>query len=133
MAAREGITTRQLSLYNAKVKPLKSGNLAAGQSVIVPTAAVASAAVAVPDPSIERYRLARGSVTHVVKSGETLGSIAKRYHTTTAQLMSANGLRKALIFPGQSLVVGKGAAKSPPDKSKTSKKTVASGGTPSDR
>jgi membrane-bound lytic murein transglycosylase D len=132
IAAREGITARQLSSYNPKVKPLKSGNLAAGQSVIVPTAAVASAAVAVPDPSIERYRSTRGSVTHVVKSGETLGSIAKRYHTTTAQLMSANGLRKALIFPGQSLVVGKGAAKSP-EKSKTSKKTVASGGTPSER
>jgi LysM repeat protein len=40
-----------------------------------------------------------------VKSGETLGAIAKKYHTTTAALMRANGLRRALIFPGQSLVV----------------------------
>jgi len=42
---------------------------------------------------------------HVVRPGETLSGIAKRYGMSTAALMTANGLRKALIFPGQSLVV----------------------------
>lgn len=110
IARREGIGARQLALYNPTLKVLKSGNLVPGQTVLVPTAAVASAAVAVPDPSIERYASSKSSVMHVVKTGETLGGIAKKYHTTTAVLMKRNGLRRAIIFPGQSLVV---AAKAP--------------------
>lgn len=115
IAAREGISAHQLSLYNAKVKPMKSGNLAPGQSLLVPTAAVAAAAVAVPDPAIERYGSSRGSTTHVVRSGETLSSVAKKYSTTTAQLMKVNGLKRALILPGQTLIV---AGKAPPAKKK---------------
>jgi membrane-bound lytic murein transglycosylase D len=104
---REGLNGRLLSLYNPKIKVLKSGNLAPGQTVLVPTEAVASAAVHVPDPSIERYSTSsRTAMLHVVKSGETLSGVAKKYHTTSAALMKANGLRRALIFPGQSLVVG---------------------------
>jgi len=111
IAVREGLTTHQLSLYNPKLKPMKSGNLAPGQSVLVPTVAVASAAVAVPDPAIERYGSSRGSSTHVVRSGETLSGIAKKYRTTTARLMRANGLKRALILPGQTLVVpGQGSS-----------------------
>ena len=94
---------------------MKSGNLMPGQALLVPTAAVATAAVAVPDPAIERYGSSRGSSTHVVRSGETLSGIAKQYHMTTAQLMRANGLKRALILPGQTLVVaGKAPAKKKP-------------------
>ena len=89
---------------------LKSGNLVPGQTVLVPTAAVASAAVAVPDPASSATAARTSSCMHVVKTGETLGGIAKKYHTTTAVLMKRNGLRRAIIFPGQSLVV---AAKAP--------------------
>ena len=105
IARKHGLSTAQLALFNPKLKRLKSGNLAAGQTVLVPAASVAAAASSVPDPSIERYSTSRRSVTHVVRSGETLSGIAKRYHTTTAALMRANGLRRAMIFPGQSLVV----------------------------
>jgi membrane-bound lytic murein transglycosylase D len=111
IAAREGITTNQLSMYNPKVKVLKSGKLAPGQPLIVPTAAVASAALSVPDPSIERYGSSVNATTHVVRSGETLDGIATRYHNTRVQLMRANGLRRPIVFPGQVLVVGKGTAK----------------------
>jgi membrane-bound lytic murein transglycosylase D len=104
LAKKAGIAARQIAVFNPKLKHLKSGNLAPGQTVLVPTAAVVAAAVAVPDPSIERYGSSRLTM-HVVKSGETLGSIAKKYHTSTAALMRANGLRRPLIFPGQSLVV----------------------------
>lgn len=117
---REGLNGRQLSLYNPKLKELKSGNLAPGQTVLVPTEAIASAAVHVPDPSIERYSTSRTSTLHVVKSGETLSGIAKKYHTTSAALMKANGLRRALIFPGQSLVVG-GSKKAAPGKATATK------------
>jgi LysM repeat protein len=71
---------------------------------------VASATTLAPDPAIERYSSSRYTSTHVVKSGESLASIAKKYHMTTASLMRANGLRRPVIFPGQSLVVGKPSA-----------------------
>ena len=103
IARRAGITTRQLDTYNPKLKRLKSGNLVPGQILLVPTPAVVAAAVAVPDPSIERYSSAKS--THVVRSGETLSGIAKKYHTSVSALMRMNGLKRALIFPGQSLVV----------------------------
>ena len=61
IATREGISTHQLALYNPTLKVLKSGNLAPGQPMLVPTTAVAAAAVAVPDPAIERYGSSRSS------------------------------------------------------------------------
>jgi hypothetical protein len=45
--------------------------------VLVPTAAVAAAATGAPDPAIEHYGSSRARVLHVVKSGETLASLAK--------------------------------------------------------
>jgi membrane-bound lytic murein transglycosylase D len=113
IARKNGISTRQLSAFNPKLRILKSGNLAPGQTVLVPTVAVASAAAIVPDPAIERYSSSKTSALHVVRSGETIGSIAKRYHTTTAALMRANGLRRPMIFPGQSLVIRGEAPKAP--------------------
>ena len=112
LAKREGLAGRQLAQFNPKARALKSGNLAAGQTILVPTALVAAAATSAPDPSIERYSTSRGSTTHVVKSGETLGGIALKYHTSTATLMRSNGLRRPLIFPGQSLIVGKSSTRS---------------------
>jgi LysM repeat protein len=114
VAHKSGISARQLAAFNPKLRTLKSGNLAPGQTLLVPTAVVAAAATVVPDPSIERYGSSRASALHVVRSGESLGSIAKKYNTTTAALMRANGLRRALIFPGQSLVVRGAAPKSAP-------------------
>ncbi len=113
IARKNGISSRQLAAFNPKLRTLRSGNLAPGQTILVPTAAVATAAAVVPDPAIERYSSSRTSTLHVVRSGETLGSIAKKYHTTTAALMRANGLRRPLIFPGQSLVLKGEAPKSP--------------------
>jgi membrane-bound lytic murein transglycosylase D len=110
IAKRAGLASKLVTAFNPNLTTLKSGNLAPGQIVLVPTAAVASAATLAPDPAIERYSSSRYSSTHVVKSGETLGSVAKKYHMTTAALMRANGLRRAVIFPGQSLVVGKPSA-----------------------
>jgi len=122
LAKRAGLTSKQLAMFNPKAKTLKSGNLAPGQTITIPTAVVASSAASVPDPSIERYSTSRGSTTHVVKSGETLGAIARRYHTSTASLMRANGLRRPLIFPGQSLVVGQSSGRSTAAKSATAAK-----------
>ncbi|MEO7084472.1 MAG: transglycosylase SLT domain-containing protein [Gemmatimonadaceae bacterium] len=111
IASGAGITVRELAFYNPKMRVLKSGKLAPGQNVLVPTGAAVAAAEVVPDPSIERYTSARTASMHIVKSGETLGEIAKRYHTTKASLMKRNGLRRALIFSGQSLIVSGPASK----------------------
>jgi membrane-bound lytic murein transglycosylase D len=42
---------------------------------------------------------------HVVRSGENLGSIAKKYHCSVNSLKSWNNLRGNMIHPGQKLVV----------------------------
>ncbi len=47
---------------------------------------------------------------HIVKSGENLGSIARRYRTSVANLQAWNNLRSTTIHPGQRLTVNADAA-----------------------
>ena len=47
---------------------------------------------------------------HKVVKGETLYSISRRYNLSVRQLMIMNRLSGVTIFPGQKLIVGKGAA-----------------------
>lgn len=61
--------------------------------------AAALAIVAVPTPTMAEAR--GGERTHVVSPGNTLGSIARRYHVTIAALREANGLG-----PGQPIRLG---------------------------
>ncbi len=44
-------------------------------------------------------------VTHKIKSGEVLGSIADKYNVTVAQLKKANGLRSDIIRAGKTLKI----------------------------
>ena len=45
-------------------------------------------------------------MTHTVKKGDTLSAIAKKYNTTVAELVSANGIKNAnVIKVGQVLTV----------------------------
>jgi LysM repeat protein len=121
VAERYGIRTKQVLLFNPKAERSKrTGRLAAGQVLLIPSAAVAAAATDAPDPSIERYS---GSTrTHVVRRGESLGLIAKRYHTSVKSIMALNGMKHSIIFPGQSLVVS-----GRPHRSRSRKGTRASG------
>jgi len=50
--------------------------------------------------------------THIVKSGENLGLIAKKYKCTTTDLKEWNNLKNSKIYPKQKLIVYKPAAKS---------------------
>jgi len=45
--------------------------------------------------------------THIVKSGETLYSIAKKYNVTTSKLIKWNKLKNDKIYAGQSLIIKK--------------------------
>ena len=42
---------------------------------------------------------------HIVKSGETLGSIAKKYRISVNQIKTWNNLKSTTIYPGQKLIV----------------------------
>ena len=104
VAKKAKVSARALPLYNPRVKPAKkTGLIAPGTPILVPTAAAVAASLPVPDPAIEKY--GAGTRTHVVRSGENLSVIARRYKTTPAEIMKINRLKKPLIFPGQELLV----------------------------
>jgi membrane-bound lytic murein transglycosylase D len=107
LAEKNGISSASLITFNPHLRRLKpSGRLVPGQAILIPTPAVARAALNVPDPSIEKYsRGSRRVRVHSVKSGETIGSIARKFDTTSDRIMRLNGLRKPMIFPGQELIV----------------------------
>ena len=136
IAERYHVRTKSVLLFNPKAeRSKKTGRLAVGQVLLIPSAAVAAAATDAPDPSIERY--SSGTRTHVVKRGESLGLIAKRYHTTVKSIMALNGMKRSIIFPGQSLVVsGRARRRSSSGHQSTkasgnaSKRGVAQAGTP---
>jgi membrane-bound lytic murein transglycosylase D len=102
VAKRLGLSTKQLGWYNPS-DAKKKGRLGTGTTILVPSDDVLRAARDVPDPAVEIY--GSSTVRHIVKKGETLSGIAKRYKTTVANLKRLNRLRKDSIFPGQSLRV----------------------------
>ena len=72
--------------------------------------AVRTADVTVPPDGAESK-----AATHLVRRGETLALIARRYHVTVEEMVAANRLLSAdRIFPGQRLKVPAGAAPAQP-------------------
>ena len=55
----------------------------------------------------------RYSLSHKVKKGETLTGIAKKYGTTVAALMRANGLKKSVIKADKSYVIPRSGPAAP--------------------
>jgi membrane-bound lytic murein transglycosylase D len=109
LAKREGVSLAQLRQFNPGMKTGKKGRLVAGQPLRIPSAPVLGLVRDVPDPGIERYgtssaTLSRGGV-HVVRRGETLGGIARRYKTTVPRLQALNGLKGTRVLAGQTLKV----------------------------
>ena len=52
-----------------------------------------------------KKRLVERKVYHVVKKGETLASLARKYHTTLEEIKRLNHLKTARLKPGQKLLV----------------------------
>ena len=44
-------------------------------------------------------------ITHTVKKGESLGSIAKKYHVSVANIKKWNNMKKDTIVPGKKLII----------------------------
>jgi membrane-bound lytic murein transglycosylase D len=106
LAREHGITLSALRSFNPSMHRLKSGRLAPGQILVIPTPAVASATLSVPDPAIERFPNSSARLkVHTVRRGETMRGIAGKYAMTAERLMRINGLRKQMIFPGQTLLL----------------------------
>ncbi len=108
IARRAGIRVKDLDPYNPWLARSRTKKASPGQVLLVPTPATAAAARSVPDPTRERHPRASGRARiHTVRQGENLSTIADRYGTSTSTLMRLNRLKRPVIFPGQTLVVGR--------------------------
>jgi membrane-bound lytic murein transglycosylase D len=128
IARKHGVDARRLAWYNPGLSPTRK--LPAGKEVLVPADHVIAASRDVPNPSIERYGTApasSGRVVHVVRRGESLGLIARRYRTTVASLQRVNGLKRTVVYAGQSIIVG-GNGRSSSAKGTTSKAVASKKG-----
>jgi LysM repeat protein len=87
IAARYHLPTSEIQAANPKIKPSR---LKAGSRLVIPTVAVPSALAmrALGKASGGRHR----TLTHKVRSGETLIGIAKRYRVTLRALRRANAI-----------------------------------------
>jgi membrane-bound lytic murein transglycosylase D len=112
IARRFDVPTSAVAGFNPSMTRLKSGRLAPGQVLVVPTPAVVAAALDIPDPGIEKYpNSTRRLKVHTVRRGESLRLIARKYAVSPERLMRLNGLRKPVIFPGQTLLLSSSSSK----------------------
>lgn len=119
IAQKHGITARQLGWFNPRAEKLKSGNLRAGQIILMPTRATLSAAFDVPNPSIEKYPkrakvrakkpAARASTT---KSATAKSSRPVKPATKSTRTIRAKTTSKKLSSPSKSTTSAP-AARSP--------------------
>ena len=58
----------------------------------------------------EKVQEVSDSFTHVVKKGESLGSIARKYHVTVSSIKSWNHLKRETIHVGQKLKIYRSGA-----------------------
>lgn len=98
------------SKYNISVDDLKLANkltssfLAVGQQLIIPTV------LPTPPPPANVY---------IVKSGDSLWTIANQYGITVEQLKAANNLTANLLTIGQELIIPTGTVVTPPSETNT--------------
>ena len=109
IAKRNGLTVSDLASAN---NLRASATLQLGQKLIIPGKAIsteASPAFAAPAPAekkVETTAAKKETVTHVVKSGETLGAIARKYQVSVGEIATANNISDpGKIRPGQELMV----------------------------
>lgn len=120
IARRHGLTSSALRMANEGVRLDKRGRLRAGGPILVPMhrkpgspakespvvarapAATSTAAHAAPAPAAKSAPPAAKAApsTYIVRAGDTLYGIARRFGTAVDELMSLNKLSTAAIRPG---------------------------------
>lgn len=106
IARKYGVTVDQIKKWNS----LKGTNLRIGQKLKIQTRGGGGSSASSGSSSSSSSSSASsssGSTTYTVKSGDTLGGIAQKYHTTVSALKKANGLRGNTIKVGQKLKIPK--------------------------
>ncbi|MDR1818491.1 MAG: LysM peptidoglycan-binding domain-containing protein [Puniceicoccales bacterium] len=112
-----GAIRRANNLPNDKIKP--------GQKLLIPGKSAPAGADENPPPPKHAQPAAKPAgdtpppaaagagetVIHVVKRGDTLGGIAKRYHVTRASIRTANNLRGDNVVIGKKLKIPGAAAR----------------------
>jgi membrane-bound lytic murein transglycosylase D len=104
-----GLIAKKYHVYVSQIKRwnhLRSNTIYPGQKLVLFASAPVSYSKKTPvkRSSTKSY--------HYVKSGETLGKIAKRYRCSITDLKEWNNLRSSTIYPGQKLYVYKPDTKS---------------------
>ncbi len=108
VAHRFGISSSELKEVNGIPS---SKRIAGGGTILVPVTDDVNQEVAhfdhqfTPEASLAAPYARSGSVSHVVKRGETLSKIARRYGVSTSTLQAWNGLKKGGVLVGQRLTV----------------------------
>lgn len=90
IAQRYGTSTKALRKLNG----MKSNYLKVGQTIQVPSTGTQNTT-----------QIANNAKKHIVKKGDTLAQIAKRYNTSVSTLRRLNGVRGDQIHVGQSLKI----------------------------
>lgn len=142
LARAHGTTAEALMAANG----MESDYLAPGQELRLPETAAApaaptsapAAAAPAPAPAVDAAPRAEAptpaptaapapNATHVVAPGENLWTLARRYDTTVAALMSANGLTSDALRPGTTLRVPTASAAATPAAAATATHVVEPG------
>lgn len=125
IARAHGFTAKQLGWFNPKVARLKSGNLRAGQVILVPRRDVVVLARDVPNPSIEKYpsrRRASAARRPVSSKASAKKPAAKASATKPAVKSSAT---KPAVKASATKPAVKASAKKPAAKKPTTPKPAA--------
>lgn len=99
IAKQYGMTTRQLMSLNR----LKSAKLKKGQVLVVS----ASPTTQRTDKKTAKSKADRTKTRYVVKRGETLASIARKFNVATSDLQRWNKISGSRILPGAKLIIYK--------------------------
>jgi len=99
LATKYGVTVKQIQAANPKLSPTK---LKIGDKVKIP-AKVATSSTATPGASLSGASGGTSPDVYAVKSGDTLGKIAKANGTTSKEIQKLNNLPTTQIKVGQKL------------------------------
>ena len=91
-AANNYVNPRRLQIGQRLIIPRSRGTRSAGAGTGGATTSVAAS-------------LQDGPLTVTVRNGDTLWAIARRYGTSTRELMAANGLNSSVIHPGDRIKI----------------------------
>jgi peptidoglycan DL-endopeptidase LytE len=94
-----------------KANNLRSGNLKPGTKITIPSKGKTSSreneSAGGKDKRTVTATRSKGSSIHIVKKGDSLFSLSKKYSTSVSELKDLNNIRSSSLKPGQRIIVKK--------------------------